>query len=245
MSQVDALLSVLKKSLKARNLTYVDVANALDLSEPSIKRMFSDGNISLVRLDQICTLMDMDISDVVKVLENEFNEITQISIEHEQALCADPKLLVCAFLVTNGWKYNEILAHYEYTPHELVQYLATLDKLRIIELMPRNRIKLIISSRFTWNKNGPIQQFFEQKLVKDFLQSKFQKPTEMNEFLIAMLTDDSTKKIREAMEKVAAYFRDQNQQNVHQSIEKRKIIGVQLALRSWKPTVFDELRKDK
>ncbi len=243
MSQVVALLNIVKKSLKARNLTYLDVADALKLSEPSIKRMFSDGNISLTRLDQVCTLMDMDISDVVKALENEIKQTTDISIEHENALCADPKLLVCAFLVTNGWKYNEILSHYCYTPGELIQYLAALDKLKIIELFPKNRIKLIISARFTWNKNGPIQKFFEKHLINDFLNNNFDQPLEMNEFLTAMLSEDSTKKLYENLEKVAMYFRDQNQQNVSQPIEKRKIVSVQLAIRSWKPSMFDEIRK--
>ena len=243
MSQVTALLNIVKKSLKARNLTYLDVANALDLSEPSIKRMFSDGNISLRRLDQVCTLMDMDIFDVIKALESEIKQTTEISIAHENALCADPKLLVCAFLVTNGWKYNEILSHYCYTPEELVQYLATLDKLKIIELFPRNRIKLLISARFAWNKNGPIQTFFEKHLIDDFLNDKFDGPLEMNEFLTAMLTEDSTKKIYDNFEKMVVYFRDQNQQNVTQSIEKRKIVSVQLAVRSWKPSMFDSIRK--
>ncbi|HFE37947.1 MAG TPA: XRE family transcriptional regulator [Gammaproteobacteria bacterium] len=243
MSQVAALLNIVKKSLKARGLTYADVAKTLELSEASIKRMFNDGNISLSRLDQVCTLMDMDISDVVKILENEIKQTMDISIEHEEILCADPKLLVCAFLVTNGWKYNEILSHYRYTASELVQYLATLDKLKIIELFPRNRIKLLISSRFTWNKNGPIQQFFKTYLINDFLNDDFEQPLEMNEFLIAMLSDDSTKKIRENLEKIAIYFRDQNQQNVVQPIEKRKIVSVQLAMRSWKPSMFDSLRK--
>lgn len=243
MSQVDALLNIVKKSLKARNLTYLDVANDLELSEPSIKRMFSDGNISLARLDQICTLMDMSISDVVKILENEIQQTTEISIEHEKILTNDPKLLVCAFLVTNGWKYNEIIQHYEYSPTELIQHLATLDKLRLIELLPKNKIKLLVSSRFNWNKNGPIQSFFEKKLVQDFLNDDFDQPQEFNEFLIAMLSDDSSQKIRDNLEKVAVYFRDQNQQNVHQPIEKRKIISVQIAMRSWKPKMFDSLRK--
>jgi len=243
MSQVAALIETLKKSLKARNLTYLDVANALELSEPSIKRMFSDGNISLIRLDQICTLMDMDISDVVKILENEKKQTTEISIEQEKTLCADPKLLVCAFLVSNGWKYNEIIAHYQFDPNELVRYLATLDKLHIIELLPRNRIKLLISSRFTWNRNGPMQQFFEKNLVKDFLNDDFDQPQEICEFFIAMLSDDSSQKIRDNLEKIAIYFRDQNQQNVHQPIENRKIVSVQLAMRSWKPKMFDSIRK--
>jgi len=243
MSQVNSLLAIVKKSLKARNLTYLDVANALELSEPSIKRMFSDGNISLQRLDQICTLMDMDISDVVKLLEGEVTKTTEISLEHEKALCDDPKLLVCAFLVTNGWKFNEILAHYKYTTHELVQYLATLDKLRMIELMPNNRIKLLISARFTWNKNGPIQQFFKKKLVNDFLNANFDQATEMNEFFIAILNEESTYRLKDSMEKIAVLFRDQNQQNVSKPIEERKVVSVQLAIRSWKPSMFDSLRK--
>ena len=51
MPQTNDLLHTLKKLLKRHNKTYVDVAACLQLSEASVKRLFSEQNMSLQRLD--------------------------------------------------------------------------------------------------------------------------------------------------------------------------------------------------
>ena len=53
MSQTDQILTALKKCLRAKGLTYRDVAAALELSEASVKRLFSEQSFSLKRLEEI------------------------------------------------------------------------------------------------------------------------------------------------------------------------------------------------
>ena len=66
MAQINPLLKTLKKALKAHGLTYLKIAEALELSEASVKRLFAEQTISLQRLEQICQLMEMEISDLVQ-----------------------------------------------------------------------------------------------------------------------------------------------------------------------------------
>ena len=47
MAQAGPLIETLKRELKAQGKTYVDVANVLDLSEASVKRLFADKNFTL------------------------------------------------------------------------------------------------------------------------------------------------------------------------------------------------------
>ena len=46
------LIETLKKLVKARGLTYADVAARVGLSEASVKRLFSRGSFTLARLQQ-------------------------------------------------------------------------------------------------------------------------------------------------------------------------------------------------
>jgi len=80
MAQTSALLKTLKKELKAHGLTYVDVAKHLNLAQASIKRLFSEENISLARLDQICQMMNLEISDLVKGMHKQQGQLQQLSI---------------------------------------------------------------------------------------------------------------------------------------------------------------------
>ena len=66
MSQAPTLLNTLKRELKAQGITYAQVACHLGLSESSIKRLFSSSNLSLARLEQLCQLVGLEISDLVQ-----------------------------------------------------------------------------------------------------------------------------------------------------------------------------------
>ena len=54
MSTTADLVLALKKELKASQMTYAELAAALEMSESSVKRMFSVGEMSLSRVDAIC-----------------------------------------------------------------------------------------------------------------------------------------------------------------------------------------------
>ncbi|MBO9666544.1 MAG: helix-turn-helix transcriptional regulator, partial [Bdellovibrio sp.] len=66
MSQIDQFLSALKRSLKAKNILYRDLAKALNLSESSVKRILSSKSLSLERLEEICRVADLSFAEVVK-----------------------------------------------------------------------------------------------------------------------------------------------------------------------------------
>ena len=53
MAQTKQLIETLKSLLKKEGKTYSDVAQHLDLSQASVKRLFADNNLSVQRLDDI------------------------------------------------------------------------------------------------------------------------------------------------------------------------------------------------
>jgi len=54
-----------------------------------------------------------------------------------------------------------------------VQMLAKLDRLRLIELQPNNRIKLLVAPNFAWLPNGPILRVFLKTIQRDFFAARF------------------------------------------------------------------------
>ena len=63
MPQVHSLFANLKSELKAKGLTYKDVAEHLELTETSVKRLFSAEDMTLKRLDSICDLLGVDLAE--------------------------------------------------------------------------------------------------------------------------------------------------------------------------------------
>src|SRR5213596_1556989 len=91
MSQAVLLIEVVKNALRERGLTYARVANGLGLSESSVKRVFSQENLSLDRLEQICALMDLEIADLLGLSESSVKRVfsqENLSLDRLEQICA-------------------------------------------------------------------------------------------------------------------------------------------------------------
>ena len=129
MAQVTALVDTLKSALKAAGIKYTQVAAALQLSESSIKRKFSRKEFSLAELDSICTLAGIEISELVRRMEENRGRLQSLSDEQEKEIAADTALLLVAVSVLNRWTFEQLLEFYNFSDTELVQMLARLDRL--------------------------------------------------------------------------------------------------------------------
>ena len=244
MSQTQALVSALKRALKTHGVRYQDVAHDLQLSMATVKRMFAESNFTLDRLDQVCRLLSMDIADLVKMTEAHRRKLTMLSEQQERELVADPSLLMVAYLVINGYSFADILAHYHFSEPELIHYLVKLDKLKLVELLPKNRIKLLIAPNFSWRKSGPIQRFFVDRLRDEFLQSEFDRPGEVWMVLSGMLSQASVRKLADHARRLEREFRELNETDMHLSLEQREQVSMIVAMRPWRPAVFHKLRRE-
>ena len=86
MSQTSDLLAALKKCLRAKGLTYRDVAQALQLSEASIKRLFSEQTFSLSRLEDVCRFLDMSIYDLARLARHDVVQVVHKAFQMRQFL---------------------------------------------------------------------------------------------------------------------------------------------------------------
>lgn len=243
MSQSLLFVQALKQFLKDHDYTYRDVAKHLRISEASVKRMFATHQFSLERIDRICQLLEMDISDVLQKMQHMSKRVTQLTEEQEKKIVSDPKLCLVTICVVNRWSFKDILSYYHFNEHECVHYLAELDKIKIIELLPKNKIKLLISPQFIWIPNGPIQKFFQQYILADFMKSNFQGEHEEMICQFGMLTPESNAILRKKMRHLANEFMSLREQDAGESIQKRVGNACILMIRPWAPAIFDKFIK--
>src|SRR5262245_8080173 len=120
MPQAALLIDVLKKALRERGLTYAHLAKGLGLSESSVKRTFSQGTMSLDRLEQVCALMGLEIADLLELTRAAEGRLAELPAETERTLVSDVKLLLVAVLAINHWSPPEMLEAYRLSEAELV-----------------------------------------------------------------------------------------------------------------------------
>ena len=150
MAQTAALVRALKNVLKARGMTYAQLAKGLHLSEASVKRVFAQHTFTLERLDQICDFVGVEISDLARIVAHEAQSPVQLTWQQEKEVVSDPKLLLVAVHALNHWTMDDIMGSYALSKVECTRLLAKLDRLGIIDLMPDNKIRVKVARGFRW-----------------------------------------------------------------------------------------------
>jgi DNA-binding Xre family transcriptional regulator len=244
MPQTQQLIDTLKHTLKAHKKTYADVARVWELSEASVKRVFAERNLSLVRLEEACQLVDMEISDLVQLMNQRAHHILQLTQEQEEEIAGDRILLLVTVCALNRWTFAEILQYFKITEPQAIKCLARLDRLKVIDLLPGNRIKLLISPNFHWIENGPIQNFFRSRLQDDFFNSSFDRPTEKLLVVNGMLSHKSNAILQKKMERLAREFDELNDEDAGLPLDQRHGVTMMVAMSDWRFGLFADLRRE-
>lgn len=243
MSEADQLVATLKQKLKSQGMTYRDVARALKLSESSVKRLFASGRFTVERLIQISNLLGYTLAELSREAQAESARLSTLTEKQERELVSDPKLLLIAVCSLNHWTLDDIVATYRLSKAECIKYLLRLDKLRIIDLLPGNRIRLNVARDFDWLPAGPIRQYFMGKGIGEFLQSDFAETDEAMTFLHGMFSDQALAQMQEALHKLRLKFAELHEASLSAPMHKRRGMGLLLAMRSWEPVEFAKLRR--
>lgn len=243
MKQTAAIHAALKQLMRSSGRTYADAAGVLRLSEASVKRLLSRSELSLERLEVLCDWLDVEIADVVALSVEAAPLVTELDSLQEEELLRDSGLLLMAFLTLNGWSEAEILEIFKFTKAELRLKLRRLERLGLVELLPSGRIKLRAARNFTWRKDGPIQKYFTERVLPEFLRTRFDQPGESMQFVGGMMSRASVLKMHEAMAALARQLDDLVKQDLGLPMRERYGVSLFTGLRPWEFSEFTRHRR--
>lgn len=243
MTELQRLIATLKRQLKARSLSYRDVGVVLGLSEASVKRLFSTGRMTLERLAALCEMLGLSLAELTQEAAASEAKLQQLTPEQEAELVAEPHLLLVAACALNHWGLDDIVAHYRLNQAECLQRLLRLDRLRLIDLLPGNRIRLNVARDFDWLADGPIRRYFRARGEADFLAGAFERPDEALFFVHGMLTAEAKTQLLTQLRQLRKRFAALHDESQQAAIGARRGSGLLLALREWEPPDFAQLRR--
>jgi transcriptional regulator with XRE-family HTH domain len=243
MSEIAQLISTIKHQLKAKGLTYRDVAHALQLSQPSVKRLFSSERFTVERLSQISQLLGFTLAELVQEAESSRLQLDTLTQSQERQLVADEKLLLVTVCALNHWSVDDVVATYRMTQAECLKHLLVLDRMGLIELLPGDRIRLRVARDFDWLPDGPIRHFFLQQGLGDFIDGTFVQPNETMEFVHGMLTAPALAQLQLELRRLRNKLDALHQESADTPLSQRRGIGLLLAMREWEPKGFNKYRR--
>ncbi|MBZ9613000.1 helix-turn-helix domain-containing protein [Rheinheimera maricola] len=237
MNQTSQLITALKRSLKAKGMSYRQLAEQLQLSEASVKRIFAQQNFTLSRLEQICRVLDTNLYELAKSSTLAKNSLPrQLSMPQEQALADDPTLLAYLYLLLNGWQFEDINSRYQLDELKGIRLLATLDRLKLIELQPHNKVRLLVARDIQWRLNGPVRRRHEQQIKMMFIDNSFTAPEHWLRLETAELSSASISILQRRLNQLSEQFAELAELDMATGPADKKGVGLLVALRPW---VFD------
>ena len=240
MPQAITLVDNLKRLLKSRGVTYSALATRIDMSEASVKRMFSQKNFTLQRLDQILDAAGIGF-DELHAAQAGPKLISHLTLAQEKEIIGDPQLLVVAVSAMNHIGFDDIVRTYRLSEAQVTASLLRLDKIGFLELLPNNRVKLLIARTFSWIANGPIQSYFRSEAAADYLNARFDGEGEVLGLVNVMLSKQSSAALIERLKQVAADIAQLHQVETRVPLDQKQAMSFMLAARPWVPHAFQAL----
>lgn len=243
MSETVALVDALKRVLRSQKITYADLAKQLDLSESSVKRCFAQHQFTLERFEQICQIAGVQVAELAALAAGGREAITQLTEEQEEELVRDEKLLLTTMLVLNHWTSAEICDYYLIEENELLRRLLKLDQLKMIELLPGNRIRAKVGRHFSWRADGPVQQYFARHMRDDFMNNDFSDELAHKRFMGALLSGPSLVVMRRAIDQLVVKLDELIQADTVLPLEEKYGVAAMFAIRPWEVPAFRAMRR--
>jgi DNA-binding Xre family transcriptional regulator len=238
MSTTADLVTALKKELKSAQMTYADLAVALDMAESSVKRMLAKGDMPLSRIDAICRALTLDFADLARRVADNQPLLAQLSQAQESAVVADKKLLLVAICVLSQWTLEQITSTYRLTEAECIQTLAQLDRIGIIELRPLNRYRLKLAKTFRWRPHGPVMTYFREHALLDYFSGGFDGAGEGLLLVHGSVSRALAPAFLERLQRVAQDFAQQHLADQKVPEPEREGYTLLLAMRRWEFEAF-------
>ncbi len=239
-----ALVETLKKILKARGMTYADLALALRVSTPTVKRLFSQRTFTLERLEEILKVLEIDFYELARMGHGRRGGPTELSLEQETALAKDARLFSVFWLLCNEWRFDEIVAEFRLGAAQITSYFARLERLRLIDWRPGNRARLRVPKHYVWRAGGPLRKTYGLRVVNEFMRARFDAPQDAFHFEAQELSPESAIVVKRRLEKVAAEINEMVEIDAATPAKKRVTLGVLLACRPWSISIVHALRAD-
>jgi transcriptional regulator with XRE-family HTH domain len=236
------IVNGLKLAMKARRVTYGELGRRIQLSEPSVKRILSRGTLTIVRLDEICSALDIGLPEILRLTGEQMGDSPDVlSLEQERALAEDPNLFACFYLLANGRSGRDVARDVGTDERTVRRWMARLDDLHLIEMRPKLRAKTRVASVVAWRTDGPLRRAYESRIRREFLDAAFDRHGESLQFLSAELSTASYKVLLRKLERLAAEFRDLADLDRSLPAREKQSVAAVLAARSW---VFSMFAKD-
>lgn len=139
-----SMIKFIKKELKNQQVTYQQLSSHLGMTEAGVKKLFSREDISLSKLNSICQLLNLSISEFLKKAENDDVDVFSFKQKDINFFLANTHYFHFFMKLSYEQKTpKEIQVQYKLSTKTITIYLKKLEELGLIKRHPFDRVQTI------------------------------------------------------------------------------------------------------
>ncbi len=162
------VMAGLKSVLKRRKISYKEVADILELSESSVKRLFNAKDGQFSKVETLCEWLGITIADVISIHDNKNEETYTLTPKQEALFMKYPGAFQFYIeLIEYELTVSEIKDSYLLNDSSVTFYLNRLEEVGLIEVHPGNVVKNAIEQEVGISPSGQLSK----KLLKTSMDS--------------------------------------------------------------------------
>lgn len=160
------IFEALKHVLKAQGKTYAELAKDIDVSEPTIKRLFSDRDCKFSRLLTICNALDLEIEDLMEIASRVEDKLQYFDRATESYFAKNQSTFFFFVMLKDGMQSNDIKQIYNLSDQDVFHYGQELERLKLATVDIAGRVLLDASNAFKINPQGPLSAVYRKITIK-------------------------------------------------------------------------------
>ncbi len=163
---ISSLQDCVRNLLRERGWTYRDLSDALDVSEPTIKRWMTATDLSVSRIGRIAGAFGMTAFELLRRAEEGDERTFTLDPAIEAALVGDPDAHLAWDALRMGRSPEAVRAHYGHAHPHWLRLLGRLEAWGLVERHPDDRVRLLHVGIHNWLPGGPlVDAHKERRLV--------------------------------------------------------------------------------
>lgn len=211
MNQKSRILQAIRLRLKALNMTYATLGEKLGISEVTVKRYFSEERMTLDTLDDICRVLDVEITELLNDRRETLKDQKQtFTYEQEEFLAQDDLNAIVFFKIARGYSFAELFVNADDMERQsTLQILRNLESLSLIDFKSQKELKAMVSSSAAIHPTGPIWRKYSKNGALHYFNTDFTRENEFFRMSIGRLSKETISEIQRKFDGLQDQILDQ------------------------------------
>jgi transcriptional regulator with XRE-family HTH domain len=171
MQNLESFGKLIKDELKRQVITQEEFAKIMKTSVPTIKRWLKGEGVLLRDWIKMLDCLGLSFAEAIMAIEASSTKVFTYTIEQERLLSTEDGLLAFFDHLLKGKTPAQIARQFSLTQESVIFYLSKLDKVSLVEWLPKNKVKLLVNGEPHWIKMGPLSRKFRKQIIQSHIEN--------------------------------------------------------------------------